>query len=433
MQSSQNRRSLRRLSALTSAVLWRRRGLDFPSTRALLLAPAGSRSITWPDTQVEQHSGVPLDTANRVRLRPLPEMTKRLAETKGATSVLLPGGVKLAFDGVNTGRGEGQLILYAAPRKQTGTNIYGTEVSVSATGAVLEISGNGTGNHTIPVGGFILSAHSGSRPQKARRLESLRPGDRVAVLNAQGGWVGGCARTQLLVVLPRGQTLRIDSVNTVRAAGQLVLYQAGYDDGHTGTNQFGVEVSVRNGKVSACRDGVGDMAIPTEGYVLSVHGGDGNASAAALRVLIPGDTVRLVVEKGGRQRDLTTALAERRQTFPVGARCDRFYLAVTAGARSATGTSLGEWVVRYADDTRERIPVRYGRETLAENEDSLPARMDDPVWLIDQPALRCLVCEWANPRHKQFVRELSFEPAWALLDLGGDIVAATAAVSKLGP
>jgi hypothetical protein len=353
----------------------------------------------------------------------------RLAQaTWPAAGVLLPGNVKVALDGVNTGRGEDQLVLYAAPRERTGTNIYGVEVSVSADGAVLEVNGYGSGDHPIPAGGFVLSAHLGPRPEKGRRLEGLRPGDRVAVLDAQGEWLGGYAPTRLLAELPGGRTLRIDGEDTGRGADELVLYHAGYNEGHTGTNQYGAEAVVSGGKVAQVRSGIGDSPIPADGYVLSAHAGDVGANAAALRALREGDPVRLVLERGGERHDLAETLATRRQTYPVGERCSRLFLALSAGASSSPGTRLGEWLVRYADGTAERLPVRYGREALPETGDALPERTDDPVWLIDQPPLRCLVREWPNPRPEQTVRELSFEPAPAVLELGARIRGATAAV-----
>ena len=219
------------------------------------------------------------------------------------------------------------------------------------------------------------------------------------------------------MVLPRGQTLRIDGEDTARSTNQLVLYRVGRGDGHTGTNQYGVEVAVSSGRADSVRDGVGNMAIPGDGFVLSAHDGGESAAATALRTLRAGDAVKLLVDKGGRQWDLTATLAERRKVYPIGARCSALYLAVRASARSSDGTFLGDWVVHYADGASDRIPVRYGREVLAESEDSLPARTDDPVWLIEEPPLRCLVREWTNPRPRQLIGELWFEPARALLDL----------------
>lgn len=100
-------------------------------------------------------------------------------------------------------------------------------------------------------------------------------------------------------------------VNTNRGENELLLYTPqwqlynSYEDklmqvGRTGTNQYGVEVKVRPvGKnvlygnslqlevISDPEIGVGDMAIPIDGYVLSAHGD----ARAYLQTLKPGDVV----------------------------------------------------------------------------------------------------------------------------------------------
>jgi hypothetical protein len=275
----------------------------------------------------------------------------------------------------------------------------------------------------------VLSAHLGPSSAKGNQLQALRPGDRIAVMDARGDWIGGYAPALLLAQLPGGQALRIDGEDCGRGADQLVLYHPGYGNGHTGTNQYGVEIAVRDGKVADVRDQVGDMPIPADGYVLSAHGGGAGSKADALRALKPGDTVRLLLEKGGQRHDLTEALAERRQVYPVGGKCHALYLAMNTEASSSPGTPLGEWVVDYADGTQARIPVRYGLEALPQSADALPQETGGPAWLIDRPPLRCLVREWQNPRPEQPIRQIRFEPAPALLDMRANLVAATAAVA----
>jgi len=414
----------------TSVALWGRHDLRFPGAEALLLSPAGPRRLAWPQVaDVEQHYGVPFSTTEPARLKPLAGEGKPLAAGTGAASVLLPGSVKLALDGVNTGRGEDQLILYRAPKARTGTNIYGVEASVSAGGEVLEVTGYGSGDHAVPAGGFILSAHSGLTSAKSGRLQDLRPGDRIAVLNAQGEWLGGYSPTRLLVDLPGGQTLRIDGQDSSRGDDQLILYRPGHDDGRTGTNQFGIEVVVRAGKVARVRSAMGDAPIPDDGFVLSAHRGRFGKKAATLSALKTGEPVRVVVEKGGQRFGLAEALAGRRLVYRVGARCSALYLAMSVDASSSPGMPIGEWVVHYADGSAAHLPVRYGREVVAPSPDSLPQRTDDPVWLVDQPPQRFLVREWSNSHPARVIREVSFEPAPALLDLGAQVVAATAAVA----
>ncbi len=411
----------------TNAVLWRRRQLSFPSSTALCLTPAGPVRQTVAGA-ARQFSGVPLATDRPIAIDPLPEASKPLANAAGAAQVRLPGGLKLALDGVNTSRGVDQLILYAAPRTKTSTNIYGCEVQVAANGTVLGVSDYGAGDHAVPAGGFVLSAHLGPKPVKANRLLQLRPGDRVAVLDAQGDWLGGYAPALLLVELPGGQVLRVDGEDLPREADQLVLYHAGHGDGHTGTNAFGCEVAVRHGLVAAVRDGAGNSAIPDDGYVLSAHRGTSATKHAALRAVKPGDRLRLLWERDGKRVDLDQALGERTRTFAVDARCSTLYLSVSASHSSQPGTPLGEWVVRYADGSAERIACRYGREVLPTGTAALPQRTDDPVWMVQEPGWRGLVREWANPHADRQVKEIAFVPSAALLEIGARIMAATAAL-----
>jgi hypothetical protein len=405
----------------TSGVLWRRRSLTFPSDTALVLSPSGPARQPVA-TAPQQFSGVPLAIDQPVVLDPLPEGSKPLNLADGAASIRLLGGTILSLDGVNADRQRNQLILYGAPRERTGTNVYGAEVIVGAGGVVQEVS-SGVGDHAVPPGGFVLSAHG----RRMDQLQSLRPGDRVSVLGAQGEWLGGSEPT-LLFARPRdGSVLRIDGEDSERGAGRLVIYHDGYRDGHTETNEYGVEVAVRAGKVEAVRDGAGDSPIPTEGYVLSAH--EGAECAAALRALRPGDAIALLWEKGGVRQDLAATLADRGRRFPVGARCSALYLAVSSGRRASSGAPLGEWQVRYADGAVERIPCRYGRDVLSTEVDALPDHLGGPSWLVEDEAGRFMVYEWTNPRRDEVVSELLFAPAPALLETGARIVAVTAAAA----
>jgi hypothetical protein len=407
----------------TSGALWRRRTVTMPGAKALVLTPNGPRPASAAD---ERFYGVPLETGQPVSIEPLPENSKPLDLSAGAARVRLPGGVELALDGVNTERGRRQLILYAAPRDRTGTNNYGSEVLVGADGAVLEVIADESGDHAVPPGGFVLSAHGGRG--KSRQLRALHPGDRVAVVDAQGRWIGGSEPIALFAELPGGRVLAVNGEDIAREAGQVVLYHPGYGEGHTQSDEFGVEVVVREGKVAAVNDGAGDTAIPEDGYVLSAHRGDGGPEATALSALQPGDTIRLLVEKGGRRQYLDEALAELSKRFPVGARCAALYLAVSSDRRSSPGATLGEWLVRYADGTTASIRCRYGREALSPEPEALPFGLADPVWLVDQTGKRFLVEEWQNPHPEKMVSELVFAPGQAVLEVGARVVAATAAV-----
>ena len=227
--------------------------------------------------------------------------------------------------------------------------------------------------------------------------------------------------------LPDGKTLRVDGGGTERGGDQLILYHAGSESGHTGTNAFGVEVAVSGGKVVGAHDAAGNSAIPTRGFALSAHGGAAGTDADALRGLKAGDAVKLVIEHSGTLKGLDEALAARQLRYPVAARCGTLCLAMSAAASSSPDTPLGQWVVRYADGSAEFAPVRYGREVLSGNTDSLPRRTDGPMFLIEQPPLRCLVREWTNPHPGRVVQKLVFEPGSALLETGAQVLGVTAA------
>lgn len=82
-----------------------------------------------------------------------------------------------------------------------------------------------------------------------------------------------------------------------RGAEQLILYTPAFGE-RTGTNPYGYEVTVVDGRVTA--RGGNDNPIPEDGYVLSGHGGEGawltqNAPLGA-RVEIEGSTVRATVD-----------------------------------------------------------------------------------------------------------------------------------------
>jgi peptidoglycan/xylan/chitin deacetylase (PgdA/CDA1 family) len=71
------------------------------------------------------------------------------------------------------------------------------------------------------------------------------------------------------IILERLRT--INGVNARRTADSLILYTR-FGRTTTGTNAYGTEVALMNGKVSKIEVGVGNMTIPEGGYVLSGHG-----------------------------------------------------------------------------------------------------------------------------------------------------------------
>lgn len=84
--------------------------------------------------------------------------------------------VSVGVDGVNVGRKENYLVLYAG-KASTGTNKWGTEVIIDSNG----IAGKpvyGVGNMTIPAGCYVLSGHN----LKADWiLNNIQQGDKVSL------------------------------------------------------------------------------------------------------------------------------------------------------------------------------------------------------------------------------------------------------------
>lgn len=83
----------------------------------------------------------------------------------------------VAIDGINTGRGTNQLILYAG-KESTGTNKWGAEVILNADMTVASVGKYGVGNTTIPKGKFALSGHDG---KAYWLLEHLKVGTKVKI------------------------------------------------------------------------------------------------------------------------------------------------------------------------------------------------------------------------------------------------------------
>jgi PAB1-binding protein PBP1 len=66
-------------------------------------------------------------------------------------------------------------------------------------------------------------------------------------------------------------TRALNGTNVARLTDYLVRYTPAYG-ATTKTNQYGYEAEVIGGKVTKVANGVGSMAIPANGYVLSGHG-----------------------------------------------------------------------------------------------------------------------------------------------------------------
>ena len=87
-----------------------------------------------------------------------------------------------------------------------------------------------------------------------------------------------------------GQYFEISFINGQRSPeGVTVLYTSAHGD-KTGTNQYGTEIVIQNGKVTAINNS-GDNTIPENGYVLSIHKDSPNVSL--LKKVNEGDTAKV--------------------------------------------------------------------------------------------------------------------------------------------
>lgn len=174
------------------------------------------------------------------------------------------------IDGVNAYRAANTLVLYTRVKgATTATNAYGTEVSI-VNGTVTAVQ-SGVGNMAIPAGGVVLSGHGDA----ATWLRSYAPvGASVYIPNLGDPLPPPppppptYPTTQVTVA---GQVRAVDGTNATRRTNNLIVYTPDFG-ASTGTNEFGYEAAVVNGVVTQVASGVGNMAIPANGYVLSGHG-----------------------------------------------------------------------------------------------------------------------------------------------------------------
>ena len=183
------------------------------------------------------------------------------------------------IDGVNAYRAANTLILYTSLKgSSTGTNPYGAEVAV-VDGKVVAAQ-NGVGNMAIPAGGVVLSGHGDA----ASWLRAYAPVGAAVVFHNVGDPPPPPPPTYPTTqVTVGGQTLAVDGVDARRLANNLIVYTPGFG-ASTQTNAYGYEAAVVDGTVVAVQSGVGDLAIPANGYVLSGHGTARSALAAVAKV-----------------------------------------------------------------------------------------------------------------------------------------------------
>ena len=129
-------------------------------------------------------------------------------------------------------------------------------------GGFFEMAGTFRGES---VGALKIDGEWVSEPEQGRAVIGLR-----TVNGKIEAYIDRIALRQELL-LPNGSTLSIDGMNRNRGKNELVLYRPHFHS-VTLTMPDGVEVVVRNGKVTGIFDKHGSSRIPADGYILSGSG-----------------------------------------------------------------------------------------------------------------------------------------------------------------
>ena len=147
-------------------------------------------------------------------------------------------------------------------------------------GGFFEMSGTFRGES---VGALKIDGEWVSEPEQGRAVIGFRTVDGKIET-----YIDRIALRQELV-LPSGKTLTIDGMNRDRGRNELVIYHPHF---HvvTLTMPDGVEVAIRNGKVTDIYDKHGSSRIPADGYILSVSG---RKHADLLAHIKQGDAVQI--------------------------------------------------------------------------------------------------------------------------------------------
>ncbi len=200
------------------------------------------------------------------------------------------GRVSVTIDGVNSGRGADQIVIYSLSGNRTSTNEWGVEATVDDRGIITQVGGN---NSTVPNGGFVISGHGEG---KAWILQNVKVGRHARYFEKAG----------LLVIddepIPPFYSItnKFNSVNKTRFADNIVIYTGKQS---SGTNEWGYEAVV-DGDGTVISVGGNNNAIPSGGFVISGHG----KGADLLRKIV---LVGMTAEYDGSKLEFTLYFNER--------------------------------------------------------------------------------------------------------------------------
>ena len=260
------------------------------------------------------------------------------------------GGAAGTITGTNTYRGANALVMYTpAFGATTETNQWGFEAAV-VDGTVVDTE-HLLGGMEIPSGGFVLSGHGDARKWL---LANATVGAEV-VLDAPPPPPPPPPPVPADGVTVEGEFHELDGTDVYRASQYLVRYTPSHG-ASTGTNEWGAEVAVSQGKVIAVERLVGDMAIPEDGYVLSGHGEARIWLGIYAEV---GDIVNLGGDEPPPPDPGDPPAPNEEQRWQEGAaNCTEFYVPVTHQKRMSTWEwngsewveSWGEWMTHHTEN-----------------------------------------------------------------------------------
>ena len=198
--------------------------------------------------------------------------------------------------GYNRGRGENDLIVYTpAFGSSTNTNVYGREAVVDENGKI--ISNLIKGNSQIPEGGFVISGHGTMSDWVFSNCEVGKycsfNQNNLEITISDSPIESGI--TDMFYSIQKV----VDGVNSGRGTDQVVVFT---NSGNaTGTNQWGYEVVVEDGRVVS--RGGNDNWIPKNGFVISGHGSGASWIGAYAKIGMKAEfdrkTKTLVLEMDG--------------------------------------------------------------------------------------------------------------------------------------
>ncbi|MFC4777073.1 glycoside hydrolase family 10 protein [Paenibacillus sp. GCM10023252] len=235
-------------------------------------------------------------------------------------TVTAVNGKSAPISGVNMTRGAGMLVLYNPIwGYKTAQNAFGAEVILVETGTAGQYKVTGvnsaftdlanSGNSEIPENGLVLSAGPGGTPDTRRFLvDNFKVGDTVKLDEP----IVQSATNTAVAVDPTPQSNPAGApFDGYRGENQLLVYTKAFGPS-TKTNQYGYEITVTDGVVTAA--GGANSAIPENGFVVSGHGTAAawlsSASMIGAKVTVSGTSVTITKDAGSYVFQAEQALGE---------------------------------------------------------------------------------------------------------------------------